>query len=103
MSWDPKVRQPEDEAHTRSDSRLCISCVDRESISWMPSDPSVKRRSVFRDFARQPPSAAVARPLSLRTAIVAPPPALTRGNSINPIGDFNPYIGSAMALPNRMC
>ena len=32
MSWDPKVRQPEDEAHTRSDSQLWISCVDRESF-----------------------------------------------------------------------
>ncbi len=38
MSWDPKVRQPEDEARTRN-SQLCISALDSEfPLSGQSSD-----------------------------------------------------------------
>ncbi len=79
MGWDPKVRQPEDEAHTRSNSQLCISCVDQESFRGY-----LRLRSGFPRFARQPP-------MPLCDCRHCTSARLTKGNSINPIGDFNTY------------
>ena len=85
MSWDPKVRQPEDEAHTRSGCSVLflsrqVRMLGLERPRTVPGKGSTnadRPRSRQRMHGHQ--------------------------KQINPICDFNPYIRFAMARLNRVC
>ncbi len=73
MSWDPKVRQPEDEAHTRSWLfRLVPESSGQDASAWSALEPSLAR---------------VRRTLTAREAANE---CAGINKQINPIGDSNP-------------